>query len=120
MPGFAIASGSTIDVGMSDAKPGQHSYIDWQISTLMLAYDAVEPLHRDDMEGLSRREQNVIQELQRLARAVIPVEYMLNPQSEYPPEVVMLLTRATVARAALIMGMVEVKGPALRDDNEIK
>jgi hypothetical protein len=104
---------------MSEAKPGQHSYVDWQVSTLMLAYDAMEPLHRDDMEGLARREQDVVLELQRLARAVIPVEYLMNPQSEYPPEVVMLLTRATVARAALIMGMVEVKGPALREDNEV-
>ena len=25
-----------------------HSYYDWQVSTLLLAYDAVEPLGRDD------------------------------------------------------------------------
>ncbi|MFT3789236.1 MAG: hypothetical protein QM770_24165 [Tepidisphaeraceae bacterium] len=102
------------------ANPGTHSYVDWQISTLMLAYDAVEPLHRDDTDGLSKREQDVALELQQLARAVIPVEYLLNPQTEYPPEVVMLLTRVTVARAAQILGMVEVKGPAVRKDNEVK
>lgn len=102
------------------AQPGVHSYVDWQISTLMLAYDAMDPLDRDDIEGLGRRENTVVTELQQLARAVLPVEYLLNPQQEYPPEVVMLLTRATVARAAIILGMTEVKGPELRPDNEVK
>jgi hypothetical protein len=86
----------------------------------MLAYDAMEPLERDDIDGLSRRENTVVAELQQLARAVLPVEYLLNPQQEYPPDVVMLLTRATVARAAIILGMTEVKSPSLRADNEVK
>lgn len=89
---------------MADAT---HSYYDWQLSTLMLAYDAVEPLDRDDSEANGKREQAVRHELVRLVRAVLPKEYLDNPEADFPPEMVMLLTRATIARAAQIMGMVE-------------
>ena len=36
-----------------------HSYYDWQVSTLMLAYDAVEPLGRYDESALAARQQRV-------------------------------------------------------------
>jgi len=87
---------------MSEAT---HSYYDWQVSTLLLAYDAVEPLGRDDEEGLARRQRAVEEELHRLAHEVLPENYRRNPEREFPAEVVVLLTRATLRRAATIVGL---------------
>lgn len=86
---------------------GTHSYFDWQVSTLMLAYDAVQPVNRDDEPSQAAREQQVQRELHQLAHAVIPEWYLKNPTEDFPPEIVVLLTKATVARAAQILGMVE-------------
>ncbi len=86
---------------------GTHSYFDWQVSTLMLAYDTVEPLERDDDKGQAEREQKVMRELHQLVHAMLPEEYLKNPGEDFPPEMVMVLTRATIARAAQIMGMTE-------------
>ncbi len=96
----AIGILATVSCLMAEAT---HSYYDWQVSTLMLAYDAIEPLDRNDSHGLGEREQRVQKELWELATAVLPKEYRENPESEFPPEVVMLLTRATIIRAAQIM-----------------
>jgi hypothetical protein len=79
-----------------------HSYFDWQVSTLMLAYDTVEPLARTDQQGIASRQQRVEEELRVMAGEVIPKEYLDNPQLEFPPEVVVLLTRATLRRAVEI------------------
>lgn len=84
-----------------------HSYFDWQVSTLMLAYDTVQPIGREDEKSQAEREQQVQQELYQIAHAVIPQEYRDNPGDDFPPEIVMLLTRATIARAAQIMGMTD-------------
>lgn len=89
---------------------GTHSYFDWQVSTLMLAYDAVQPIGRDDEPSLATREQQVQRELHQLAHAVIPDWYLKNPSEDFPAEIVVLLTKATVARAAQILGMVEEPG----------
>jgi hypothetical protein len=84
----------------------EHSYYDWQVSTLMLAYDAMDPLHRDDDEALAKRDEDVRAELVQLVQAVLPRQYLDNPSADFPPEMVMLLTRATVARAAQILALV--------------
>jgi hypothetical protein len=89
------------------AHEGTHSYFDWQVSTLMLAYDTVQPLERGDEKSQADREQKVQRELYQLAHAVIPKEYRENPSEDFPPEIVMLMTRATIARAAQIMGMTD-------------
>jgi hypothetical protein len=86
---------------MADAT---HSYYDWQVSTLMLAYDVVDPLPRHDNKRISERQQSVEQEIHELAHRVIPPAYRDHPQMEFPPAVVMLLTRATLARAVEIIG----------------
>lgn len=88
------------------AHSAEHSYYDWQVSTLMLAYDAMDPLHHDDVEGLAKREDEVKAELFKLVQAVLPKQYLENPSTDFPPEMVMLLTRATVARAAQILALV--------------
>ena len=83
---------------------GTHSYYDWQVSTLMLAYDVVEPLSREDEAGLGRRQRAVEEELHRMVQAVLPEEYRRDPAREFPPEVVVMLTRATLRRAGEIVG----------------
>ena len=82
-----------------------HSYYDWQVSTLLLAYDAVEPLARDDEANLARRQRAVEEELHRMAHEVLPEDYRRDPEREFPPEVVVMLTRATLRRAATIVGL---------------
>ena len=85
---------------MSDAT---HSYYDWQVSTLMLAYDVAEPIARDDAAALADREQKVRLELREMVHSVLPRDYLQNPQNEFPPEIVALLTRATLHRAVAIV-----------------
>lgn len=86
-----------------------HNYYDWQLSTLMLAYDVVEPLSRLDNEKLSARQDACEQELHEIAHAVIPQDYRNNPQKEFPPEIVQRLTVATLTRAAVIIGLLDNK-----------
>jgi len=87
---------------MADAT---HSYFDWQVSTLMLAYDVIDPLPRSDHKRINDRQTKVEQEIQELAQRVIPPAYRDHPEMEFPPAVVMLLTRATIGRAAEVMGV---------------
>jgi hypothetical protein len=89
---------------------GTHSYYDWQVSTLLLAYDLIEPLARNDVEALGRRQQAVEMELHQMAQAVLPREYLENPQVDFPPELVMAMTRATLSRAAQIVGLIHGEG----------
>jgi uncharacterized protein YcaQ len=93
---------------MADA-PGLHGYYEWQVSTLMLAYDVIEPLPRADGQRINERQQRVEKEVHDLAHRVIPPAYRENPQMEFPPAVVMLLTRATLARAAEIIGLTKAE-----------
>jgi len=83
-----------------------HSYYDWQVSTLLLAYDVVDPIARTDEARLVARQQEVEMELHRMAHAILPADYLENPGRDFPPEVVMEMTRATLRRAAAIVGLV--------------
>jgi len=82
-----------------------HSYYDWQVYTLLLAYDVAEPIARTDEERLARRQQDVELELHHIAHAILPANYRENPQLDFPPAVVMEMTRATLRRAAVIVGL---------------
>jgi hypothetical protein len=82
-----------------------HSYYDWQLSTLLLAYDAVDPIARDDHAALTARQQRAELELHDLARAILPADYLANPTADFPPAVVVDMTRATLRRAAAIIGL---------------
>lgn len=84
---------------------GTHSYFDWQISTLMLAYDLVEPLDRDDSEGHGKRDEAVREELRKMVHDTLPKSYFENPQKDFSPAIVSMLTRATLRRAAEIAGI---------------
>ena len=63
-----------------------HSYYDWQVSTLLLAYDTVEPISRDDVEALARRQQEVEMELHKMVHAILPPDYLNNPARDFPPK----------------------------------
>jgi len=97
---------------MSDDSPpsaqatGQHSYYDWQLATLMYAYDVAEPISGTDKELLAKRMQSCEFELYELAKAVIPEGYWQDQGLSLSSEVVMLLTQATIIRAAEIMKLV--------------
>ena len=86
-----------------------HSYYDWQVSTLLLAYDAVDPISRDDVEALAKRQQEVEMELHKMAHEILPRDYLENPQRDFPPEVVIAMTRATLRRAAVITGLLDAR-----------
>ena len=83
---------------------GTHSYFDWQVSTLMLAYDVVDPIARSDDKRHNERQTQVHQEIHDLAQATIPDAYKHNPELDFPPAVVILLTKATLKRANQIVG----------------
>lgn len=86
---------------------GTHSYFDWQVSTLMLAYDVADPISRTDDKRHGERQQQVEQEIHDIAQATIPEAYKRNPSLDFPPAVVMLLTRATLKRANEIIAAVQ-------------
>jgi len=88
------------------ATSNQHSYYDWQLATLMYAYDVALPLEGSDQNALATRMQSCEHELYRLAKTVIPDGYWQEQQLQLSPEVVMRLTQATVLRAAEIMKLV--------------
>lgn len=83
---------------------GTHSYFDWQVSTLMLAYDVVDPIPRAESKRIAERQRSVEQEIHDIAQATIPAAYKANPELEFPPAVVILLTKATLKRATEIVG----------------
>jgi hypothetical protein len=83
-----------------------HSYYDWQVSTLLLAYDVVDPIARDDVESLAKRQQQVELELHEMVHALLPQDYRNDPGRDFPPGLVIELTRATLRRASAIAGVV--------------
>lgn len=83
---------------------GTHSYFDWQVSTLMLSYDVIDPIARSDDKRQADRQRHVEKEIGDIAQATIPDAYKTNPNLDFPPAVVMLLTKATLKRAFEIVG----------------
>ena len=92
---------------MSDESHGTHSYHDWQVSTLMLAYDAAEPLSRDDVEAQQQRQRRCELEVRDIALSVIPEDFQSDPSREFPAALVIQMTKATLARAAVIAGIAD-------------
>lgn len=80
-------------------------YFDWQVNTLMLAYDLKNPLDRGDERSVQRRRHDVEAEVSRLSLAEIPEIYRNDPALPWPPSVMMALTRATLKRACEIANL---------------
>lgn len=79
-----------------------NSYYDWQIQTLMLAHDLVDPISRDDSQTAEQRREQVEEELREMVMALLPESIKQNPQQDFPPELIMAITRATLAKACSI------------------
>ena len=92
---------------MSDDAQGTHSYHDWQVSTLMLAHDVRRPLAREDVEAQQKRQRQCELEVRDIALSVIPADFQSDPTREFPPRLVMEMTKATLARAAVVAGIAD-------------
>lgn len=82
-----------------------HIYFEWQCATLMYAHDAIEPLHRLDEDAIARRRREVEEEVYQLFISTVPQSLRDDPTRDFPPEVVIDLTRATLRRAGQIAGL---------------
>lgn len=99
---------------MSDAHDHSHDdeqsplqgYFDWQVTTLMLAYDLSNPIDRGDAQGVMQRRGHVEREVSDLTLALIPDLYKNDSSLEWPPALMMEITRTTLAKAAEIAGIV--------------
>jgi len=80
-----------------------HGYYDWQVNTLMLAYDAVDPLAGKDESAIDQRRDRVEMEVRAMAMEILPEEYKQNPEKDITPEIRMMFTRATIEYAAAIL-----------------
>ncbi|MEM1444705.1 MAG: hypothetical protein AAGF84_01490 [Planctomycetota bacterium] len=82
-------------------------YFDWQVNTLMLAYDLAEPIAGADEQTHQRRRADVEDEVRRFSLAVVPEVYRNDASLEWPPDVMMDITRATLLRAAQVAGLTD-------------
>ena len=82
-------------------------YYDWQVNTLMLAYDLHTPMKHGDEEAHRRRRSSVEDEVRELTLAVVPDLYKNDPSLNWPPDVMMDITRATLLRAAHLSGIAQ-------------
>ncbi|MEX0744699.1 MAG: hypothetical protein WD118_03780 [Phycisphaeraceae bacterium] len=89
-----------------DGEPNPlQGYYEWQVTTLLLAYDLAEPMPRDDEDEAQRRRERVEQELGELVQGLLPQEYLDHPERDFPPEIMMAITRATLRRASEVAGI---------------
>lgn len=80
-------------------------YFDWQVTTLMLAYDMRNPITRGDAQGAMQRREHVEREVSQLTLALIPDVYKNDVSLEWPPALMMEITRSTLSKAAEIIGI---------------
>ncbi|GAB4110136.1 MAG: hypothetical protein Kow00105_18850 [Phycisphaeraceae bacterium] len=78
-------------------------YFDWQVTTLLLAYDLNDPIPGDRPELAQQRRMKVEQEVRDFSLAVVPEKYKQDPTLDWPPEVMMAITRATFERVNEIL-----------------
>lgn len=78
-------------------------YFDWQVTTVMLALDLVEPLPAGDEQMQRDRRERVEDQVRHFSLAAIPEQYKTNPNLDWPPEVMMALTRETFVQVQGIL-----------------
>ena len=89
-----------------DASPLQ-SYFDWQVTTIMLARDLLEPIAPgNETAAIARREQ-IEQEVRELTLAIVPQQYKEDPSLDWPAELMREITKLTIRRAAQIINQAE-------------
>jgi len=79
-------------------------YFDWQVTTLLLAYDLMDPIPSETPEAIENRRTQTEQEVREFTLAVVPDKYLNDPNLDWPPEVMMTITRATFDRVNQITG----------------
>lgn len=89
----------------TEADNPLQGYYDWQVNTLMLAYDLTEPIQGKDAELHRKRRADVEDEVRVLTLAVVPDVFKNDPSLDWPSEVMMDITRATILRAAQVAGL---------------
>lgn len=78
-------------------------YFEWQVTTLMLAYDLSDPIH--DEKAANARRRRIELEVGELSRAALPKQLLEDEHAAWDPSVMPAITRATLKRAAEIAGV---------------
>jgi hypothetical protein len=91
---------------MEQKQPNPYqAFYDWQVTTLMLAYDLADPIPAREADRIEARRESVQDELGALVQSVVPAKYFENPSLAWPPDVMMSITHATLKRAAEVAGL---------------
>lgn len=80
-------------------------YFDWQVTTLMLAYDLNDPVDGREENAGEQRRRSIEEEVRKVTLAVVPDIYLNDPSLDWPPDLMMAITRTTLKRAADIAGL---------------
>ncbi|MEM8737339.1 MAG: hypothetical protein AAGG38_02525 [Planctomycetota bacterium] len=108
-PGFLHApdaSDASATSGDPESENALQGYFDWQVTTLMLAYDLRDPVDARSPEAGEKRRRSVEEEVRKMTLAVVPDIYLKDPSLDWPPELMMTITRTTLLRAAEVAGLV--------------
>ena len=88
-----------------DNQSALQGYFDWQVTTLMLAYDLNDPVDAADPEAGEQRRRSIEEEVRKITLDVVPDIYKNDPSLDWPPDLMMAITRTTLKHAADIAGL---------------
>lgn len=77
-------------------------YFDWQVTTIMLAHDLVDPIE-DDQAVAERRRLEIERQVSEMVLAMVPDVYKNDPELQWPPDMLRNITRRTFARVQEIL-----------------
>lgn len=77
-------------------------YFDWQVTTIMLAHDLVDPIEEDQAEA-ERRRADVEREVSQMVLNSVPDVYKNDPELSWPPDMLRNITKLTLERAYEIL-----------------
>lgn len=89
----------------STSESALQGYFDWQVTTLMLAYDLNDPVNPRDADAGEKRRRSIEEEVRAMTLAVVPDIYLNDPSLDWPPDLMMSITRTTLQRAMAIAGL---------------
>lgn len=93
------------DTSSGGSESALQGYFDWQVTTLMLAYDLNDPVDGRDEHAGEQRRRSIEEEVRKMTLAVVPDLYLNDPSLDWPPDLMMAITRTTLKRAADIAGL---------------
>ena len=89
----------------SSSESAMQGYYDWQVTTLMLAYDLQDPIDAQDPDAGEQRRRAIEEHVRRLTLEQVPDIYQSDPSLDWPPSLMMAITRATLQHAAQAAGL---------------